>query len=64
MFILLKKTLNDKKIAITTIFSLIHPFFAEDGKVQRSFLRLNLFPMKYKFVLVNLSKGNIILEGY
>jgi hypothetical protein len=58
-----EKNLNDKKIAITTIFSLIHPFFAEDGKVQRSFLRLNLFPMKYKFVLVNLTKGNAVIEG-
>ena len=59
----LEKNLNDKKIAISTIYTLIHPFFAEDGKVQRFFLRLNLFPMKYKFVLSNLSKGNIIIEG-
>jgi len=59
----IEKNLNDKKVAISTIFSLMNTFFAEDGKVQRSYLRLNLFPMKYKFIISNLSKNNIMLEG-
>jgi hypothetical protein len=59
----LEKNLSDKKIALTTVYKLIHPFFAENNKVQRSYLRLNLYPMKYNIVLTNFSKKNLMVTG-
>lgn len=61
--IFLEKNLNDKKIAITAILNLIPSFFTANNKVERSFLRLNLFPMKYKVVLTNLTKNKTVLNG-
>ena len=40
-----------------------HPFFAENNTVERSFLRLNLFPMKYNIVLTNFTKKNLMVTG-
>ncbi len=61
--IFLEKNLNDKKIAITAIFNLIHPFFAQNNKVERSFVRLNLLPMRYKVTITNLTRNNIVVNG-
>src|SRR4030042_7039216 len=59
----LEKNLNDKKIAITAIINLIYPFFAQNNKVERSYVRLNLLPMKYKVILTNLSRNKIVVNG-
>lgn len=61
--IFLEKNLNDKKIAITAIFNLIPSFFTENNKVERSFLRLNLFPMRYKVTITNLKRNKTMLNG-
>lgn len=61
--IFLEKNLNDKKVAISTVLKLIHPFFAENNVVERSFLRLNLYPMKYNIVLTNFTKKNLMVTG-
>ena len=60
--IYLEKNFNDKKIALSIISALINPFFSKNLKIQRSFLRLNLAPMKYKLIMQN-KIGNSIV-GY
>ena len=59
----IEKNLNDKKIAISIILKLIRPFFAENNRIERSFLRLNLFPMKYSIVLTNFTRRNLMATG-
>ncbi|MCK4798753.1 MAG: hypothetical protein KAT05_15355 [Spirochaetes bacterium] len=61
--IYVEKNLNDKKIAESTILALIHPLFSEHNKVKRSFLRLNLLPMKYKVAISNISRGSPVIKG-
>ncbi|MCG8571404.1 MAG: hypothetical protein MJB14_14815 [Spirochaetes bacterium] len=50
----IEKNLDDKKIAITTVLNMIHPFFAIKGRVERSSLRLNLYPLKHKVNIYNI----------
>ena len=59
----IEKNLNDKKVAISTVMKLIHPFFAENNNIERSFLRLNLYPMKYNIILTNFTKKNLMVTG-
>lgn len=61
--VFIEKNLNDKKFALSAVITLIHPFFAENNRVQRSFLRLNLFPMKYNVILTNFSKKSLMVTG-
>ena len=60
--IYLEKNFNDKRIALSIISALINPFFSNNLKVQRSFVRLNLAPMKYKISMQNKKINNI--NGY
>ena len=60
--IYLEKNFNDKRIALSVISALITPFFSNNLKIRRSFLRLNLAPMKYK-VLIQDKKNNNIIEN-
>lgn len=58
-----EKNLNDKRVAISAILKLIHPFFAENDKIERAYLRLNLLPMKYNLTIINLKHNNVSING-
>jgi len=58
-----EKNLNDKKIAISTIIKLIYPFFSENNKLERAFVRLNLLPMKYSLIITNLKQSHVTING-
>ena len=60
--IYLEKNFNDKRIALSVISALITPFFSNNLKIRRSFLRLNLAPMKYKVLIQDKKNNNIF--GY
>jgi hypothetical protein len=52
--IYLEKNFGDKANAVNTVINLIKPIFSDENRVQRSFLRVNLYPdTKYK-VEINL----------
>lgn len=59
----IEKNLEDKSMAFSTILSMIRPFFSKNNKITRSFVRLNLLPMKYKIEITNLSKRGLKFEG-
>jgi hypothetical protein len=61
----LEKNLKDKKEVFSTLNNIIRPFFVEQGRLERSTLRLILLPMKYKVEIRNLSNSIMpVLEGY
>jgi hypothetical protein len=60
--IYLEKNFNDKRVALSIISALINPFFSNNMKIKRSFLRLNLTPMKYKIIIQTNRTNNIF--GY
>ncbi len=62
--IYLEKNLNDKRIAINIISALIHPFFSNNLKIKRSFLRLNLAPMKYNLLIRNKKNNAVVINGF
>jgi hypothetical protein len=60
-----EKNLSDKKNAFLTAISMIKPFFSEKDKIERSSLRLNLLPLKYKVEITNLEKPDMpTIYGY
>lgn len=50
-----EKNLNDKKLAFSTLLSIIKPFFIDQGKMDRSFVRLNLLPLQLKATIRDLN---------
>ena len=61
----LEKNLKDKRIAYITLNKIIHPFFVEKGRLERSALRLIVLPMNYKIEVKNLSNStNSVIIGY
>ena len=54
-----EKNLSDKKTALTLISNMINPLFIEQQKIERSSIRLNLEPMKYKIEISNLSNKKV-----
>lgn len=61
----MEKNLSDRRHAFLTAISMIKPFFAEKSKIQRSSLRLNLAPVKYKVEIMNLERTEMpIIYGY
>lgn len=50
----IEKNLSDRKAIFSTLLNMIKPFFTEKQQLQRSMVRLNLLPLKFKAELTNL----------
>ena len=50
-----ERNLNDKKLAFSTLYNIIKPFFIEQGKLNRGFVRLDLLPLKFKAKITDLN---------
>ena len=62
--IYLEKNLNNNKIAISTIFSLIKPLFTDNKIGKRSFLRIDVLPNNYKISICHANSDNPPITGF
>lgn len=59
----IEQNLEDRTKAFNVTLKLIKPFFSQNNEVVRSFVRVNLYPMKYKVELIDFSNKTILATG-
>jgi hypothetical protein len=60
----MERNLFDKRTAFSTIVNLIKPFFSEQQRINRSYVRVHLFPMRFKIEIENITRKSGVVLSY